>query len=47
MLVCHLMVWVLAAVKRFDTVILHAWQSARETASSLLSLGADREADLG
>jgi hypothetical protein len=47
MLVCQLMVWVLAAVKRFDTVVLHAWESARETLSSVLSLGGDREADLG
>jgi hypothetical protein len=45
MLVCQLMVWVLAVVKRFDTVALHALQSARETLR--LSLGADREADLG
>jgi hypothetical protein len=35
MLVCQLMVWVLAAVKRFDTVALHAWQSARDTVKSL------------
>jgi hypothetical protein len=47
MLVCQLMVWVLAAVKRFDTVVLHAWQSAREALRSALSFGADREADLG
>ena len=46
MLVCQVMVWALAAVKRFDTVVLHAWQSARE-ALRALSLGADREADLG
>jgi hypothetical protein len=46
MLVCQLMVWVLAAVKRFDTVVLHAWQSARE-ALRALSLEADREADCG
>jgi hypothetical protein len=31
MLVCQLMVWVLAAVRRFDTVALDLWQSARET----------------
>jgi hypothetical protein len=47
MLVCQLMVLVLAAVKRFDTVVLHAWQSAREALRSALSFGADREADCG
>jgi len=47
MLACHLLVWVLTAVKRFDTVVLHAWQSAREALRSALSFGADREADLG
>jgi len=35
MLVCQLMVWLLGAVRRFDTVALHAWQSARESISSL------------
>jgi len=47
MLVCQLMVWVLATVKRFDTVVLHAWQSVREAVRSALSVGADRETDLG
>jgi hypothetical protein len=47
MLVCQLMVWVLAAVKRFDTVALHTWQSAGETLRSVLSFAADREADCG
>ena len=47
MLVCQLMVWVLAAVKRFDAVVLHAWQSAREVVSTVLPVGTDREADLG
>jgi hypothetical protein len=46
MLLCQTMVWLLAVVKRFDTVVLHAWQSARE-ALRALSLGADREADCG
>jgi hypothetical protein len=41
------MVWVLATVKRFDTVVLHAWQSAREAVSSVLPAGGNREADLG
>ena len=30
MLLCQLLVVVLAAVKRFDAVVLHAWSSARE-----------------
>ena len=45
MLLCQFMVIAWSAVKRFDTVALHALQSARETLR--LSLGADREADLG
>jgi hypothetical protein len=47
MLACQVMLWALTAVKRFDTVVLHAWQSAREALRSALSVGADREADLG
>jgi hypothetical protein len=47
MLVCQLMVWVLASVKRFDTVVLHAWQSARGALRSALSIGPGSEADLG
>jgi hypothetical protein len=47
MLLCQFMVWMLAAVKRFDTVALHAWASAREVIRSLRGFGSDREADLG
>ena len=47
MLVCQLMVWVLAAVKRFDTVALYPRQWTREALRSALWFGADREADCG
>ena len=47
MLLCQFMVLVLTAVKRFDAVVLHAWESAREAARSLRGLGSDGEADLG
>ncbi len=45
MLLCQFMVWLLAAVKRFDSLVLHAWTSAREVL--LRGFGSDREADLG
>ena len=35
MLLCQFMVLVLAAVKRFDAVVLHAWESAREMVRTL------------
>jgi hypothetical protein len=47
MLICQFIAIALAAVKRFDTVVLHVWESARETVLSVLSVGADREADCG
>jgi len=47
MLACQFVLWVLTMVKRFDTVVLHAWQSAREALRSALSFGGDREADVG
>jgi hypothetical protein len=47
MLLCQFMVVVLAAVKRFDTVVLHAWSSAREALRSRRGFGSDGEADLG
>jgi hypothetical protein len=37
MVLCQFMVLVLAAVKRFDAVVLHAWQSARELIATLRS----------
>jgi hypothetical protein len=47
MLVCQFMVVVLTAVKRFDAVVLHAWESAREMLRSIRGLGSGGEADLG
>ena len=47
MLLCQFMVWLLSAVKRFDTVVLHAWESAREVMRSLRRTTSDGEADLG
>ena len=46
MLLCQFMVWMLAAVKRFDSLVLHAWASAREV-MRLRGLGSDGEADIG
>jgi hypothetical protein len=46
MLLCQFMVVALAAVKRFDAVVLHAWSSARGMARSLRGFGSDGEADL-
>ena len=47
MLLGQFLVMVLSAVKRFDAVVLHAWESARGVARSLRRLGSDGEADLG
>ena len=47
MLLCQFMVLALAAVKRFDAVVLHAWESARDMVRSLRGLDSDGEADLG
>jgi len=30
MLTCQFIAWVLAAVKRFDAIALHAWETLRE-----------------
>jgi hypothetical protein len=35
MLACQFIAWVLASVKRFDSIVLHAWESVREIAESL------------
>jgi len=35
MLLCQILAVALAAVKRFDAVVLHAWESAREMVRSL------------
>jgi hypothetical protein len=42
MLVCQLMVLVLTAVKRFDAVRRHAWQSLREVLGIALGSRAER-----
>jgi len=47
MLLGQLLVVVLSAAKRFDAVVLHAWESAREVARSVRRFGSDGEADLG
>ena len=47
MLLCQVLVMVLAAVKRFDALVLHAWSAAREAFRSLRGFGSDGEADLG
>jgi hypothetical protein len=47
MLLCQVLVVVLAAVKRFDAVVLHAWTAAREMFRSIRGFGSDGEADLG
>ncbi len=47
MLLCQFIAVALAAVKRFDAVVLHAWQSARETLRAMRGFGSDGEADLG
>jgi len=35
MLTCQLLMAAMTAVKRFDTLVLHMWSSARETLASL------------
>ena len=47
MLLGQLLVVLLSAVKRFDAVVLHAWESALEMARTLRGIGSDGEADLG
>ncbi|HVP55356.1 MAG TPA: hypothetical protein VMU45_10205 [Candidatus Eisenbacteria bacterium] len=47
MLTCQLLVLVLAAVKRFDAVVLHAWESAREMLRAVRGFGSDGEVDCG
>ena len=46
MLLCQFMVLVLGAVKRFDAVALHAWESAREVVRTLRGLGSNGEAGM-
>jgi len=47
MLLGQLLVAGLAAVKRFDAVVLHALSSVREMLRSRRGFGPDGEADLG
>jgi len=47
MLLGQLLVAGLAAVKRFDAVVLHALSSVREMLRSRRGFGSDGEADLG
>ena len=46
MLLCQLLVVVLAAVKRFDATVLHAWSAAKETARLIRGFGSDGESTL-
>jgi hypothetical protein len=46
MLLCQVLVVVLAAVKRFDAVVLHAWTAARDAFRSIRGFGSDGEADM-
>ena len=45
MLACQFIAWMLASVKRFDAIVLHAWESVREAVE--LSFEGDSETDLG
>ena len=47
MLLCQMLVVALAAVKRFDAVMLHAWSAARDVFRSIRGFGSDGEADCG
>jgi hypothetical protein len=47
MLLCQFMVWMLATAKRFDSLVLHAWASARQVMRSLRGFRSGGEADLG
>ena len=47
MLLGQLLVFAVTVAKRFDAVVLHTWESAREMARSLRGFGSDSEADLG
>jgi hypothetical protein len=47
MLLCQFMVIAWSAVKRFDAVVLLAWESVREAVASALSFEGDSETDLG
>ena len=46
MLLCQVLVVALAAVKRFDAVVLHAWSAAREMFRSIRGFGSDGESNL-
>jgi hypothetical protein len=46
MLLCQLLVVLLAAVKRCDAVVLHAWTAAKEMAQSICGFGSDGESSL-
>jgi hypothetical protein len=46
MLLCQFMMVVLAAVRRFDAVVLHALSSVRERFRSLRGVGSGGEAGL-
>ena len=47
MLLGQLLVVVLAAVKRFDAVVLHAWSAVREMFRSRRGFGSGGDAELG
>ena len=46
MLLCQFMVVALAAVKRFDAVVLHARTAARDAFRSIRGFGSDGESTL-
>jgi hypothetical protein len=45
MLACQLMMAAMSAIKRFDSLVLHMWSSARETLSALRFRKTDGEAE--
>ena len=46
MLLCQLLVVLLAAVKRCDAMVLHAWSAARDVFRSIRGFGSDGEASV-
>ena len=46
MLLCQVLVVALAAVKRCDAVVLHAWSATKEMARSIRGFGSDGEASV-
>ena len=47
MLLCQFLVVVMAAVERFDAVVLHAWSSLHDGVKSMRVFRSGGEADLG